>query len=114
MQVASNAKLAGSALIVVDAALTCHKLSNTREEQKVETAYKEIGGIATSLLTGMLVGVALVSMATPVGWVGAAIIGAGSAYGGRAMGEIGGNWILKSKGDFLNLKNGKILNEWCD
>ncbi len=113
MQVASNAKLAGSALVVVDAALTCHKLSNTPENKKVETAYKEVGGIFGGLLVGASIGLAVVAMATPVGWVGAVVIGSVSAYGGRAIGEAVGNVVHTSLGDVFSLKDGKILNSWC-
>lgn len=112
-QMASKAKVARAALVVLDAVLTCHKLANTAEAQKVETAYREIGGFVGSLLTGMVVGVAVASMATPVGWVGAMIISAGSAYGGKAIGEVFGEGRFKKNGDFLNLKDGKILNSWC-
>ena len=94
-------------------ALTCHKLSNTREEQKVETAYKEVGGIFGGLLVGASIGLAVVAMATPVGWVGAVVIGSVSAYGGRAIGEAVGNVVHTSSGDVFSLKDGKILNNWC-
>ncbi|WP_370262374.1 hypothetical protein [Limnobacter sp.] len=112
-QMATKAKVAGAALVVLDAALTCHKLANTAEGQKVETAYREIGGFITSLAVGAAVGVAVVSMATPVGWLGAVIISAGSAYGGKAIGEAVGNIVHTQLGDVFSLKDGKILNGWC-
>ncbi|MFN7507035.1 MAG: hypothetical protein ACK5Q1_15900, partial [Limnobacter sp.] len=113
-QVAGAAKFGGAALVLVDGALTCQKLSATPQTDKVQTAYKEIGGFAGSLLTGAAVGIAVASMATPVGWVGAIVISAGSAYGGKAVGEALLNWRFQVNGDFLNLKDGRILNRWCN
>lgn len=112
-QVAGAAKFGGAALVLVDAALTCQKLSATAPKDKVQTAYREIGGFAGSVLTGMVVGVAVVSMATPVGWLGAIVISAGAAYGGKTAGEALLNWRFQGNGDFLNLKDGRILNSWC-
>ena len=113
-QVAGAAKFGGAALVLVDAGLTCQKLSATAPEDKVQTAYKEIGGFAGSVLTGVIVGVAVVSMATPVGWVGAIVISAGSAYGGKNLGETALNSLFKTKGDLFNLKDGRLLNSWCE
>lgn len=113
-QVAGAAKSVSAALLLVDAGLTCQKLSATAPEAKVETAYREIGGFFGSLLAGAVVGAAVVSMATPVGWVGAIVISAGTAYGGRSLGEAFGNWRYSANGDFLSLQNGRLLNSWCN
>lgn len=112
-QVAGAAKFGGAALVLVDAALTCQKLSATSSEKKVQTAYTEIGGFFGSLLTGAVVGAAVVAMATPVGWVGAIVISAGTAYGGKKLGEFGVGGFYNAKGDVFNLKDGKLLNTWC-
>lgn len=100
-------------MLIVDAVLTCNKLAATEQNKKVETAYEEIGGMAGSLLVGAGVGLAIASMATPVGWLGAIIISAGKAYAGKFVGQalIGG--IHKNRGDFLDLKDGRIINSWC-
>ncbi|HEX4879619.1 MAG TPA: hypothetical protein VFV39_07230 [Limnobacter sp.] len=113
-QVAGAARVGGAALVLVDAALTCQKLSATAKEHKVETAYKEIGGFFGGLLTGAGVGLALVSMATPVGWVGAIVISAGTGYGGKAVGEALGLAALRTRGDMLHLKDERLLNRWCN
>jgi hypothetical protein len=113
-QVSGAAKAGGTALLFVDAGLTCQKLSATAPEAKVETAYREIGGFAGSVLAGMIVSVAVVSMATPVGWVGAIVISAGTAYGGKAFGEAVLGTVFNSRGDLFNLKDGRLLNSWCN
>lgn len=112
-QVASAAKFGGAALVFVDAGLTCQKLSATAPEDKLEVAYKDIGGFISSLAVGVGVGIALASMATPVGWAGAIVISSASAYGGKQIGEWGGNLLRETRGDFLNLREGRILNSWC-
>lgn len=112
-QVAGGAKTAGVALAVVDAALTCQKLSATPQQDKVSAAYKEIGGFAVSLFTGAVVGVAVTAMATPVGWVGAIIISSASAYGGKMAGELLGGSVFNLKGDIFGFKDGRLLNTWC-
>lgn len=112
-QVAGAAKFGGAALLLVDAGLTCQKLSATAPKDKVQTAYKELGGFAGSLLAGFAVGVAVTAMATPVGWVGAIVIAAGSAYGGKMGGEAGFQALFKAKGDLFRLKDGRLLNNWC-
>ncbi|MEH6999910.1 MAG: hypothetical protein V7542_16055 [Limnobacter sp.] len=112
-QVAGAAKFGGAALVLVDAALTCQKLSATSSEKKVQTAYTEIGGFTGSLLAGVAVGIAVASMATPVGWVGAIIISAGGAYGGKISGETALDALFKAKGDLFSLKDGRLLNSWC-
>jgi hypothetical protein len=113
-QVAGAAKFGGAALVLVDGALTCQKLSATPQVDKVQTAYKEIGGFAGSLLTGAAVGIAVASMATPVGWLGAIVISAGAAYGGKTGGEFFFDKILQNGGDVFDLKNGRLLNSWCN
>lgn len=52
-------------------------------------------------------------MATPVGWVGAIVISAGTAYSGKKLGEFGVSGFYDVKGDVLNLKDGRLLNSWC-
>jgi hypothetical protein len=112
-QVAGAAQVGGIALLLVDAALTCQKLSATAPEAKVETAYREIGGFLGALVTGAVVSAAVVSMATPVGWVGAIVISAGTAYGGKALGEFSTHAMFKSQGDIFKLNKGYLLNNWC-
>lgn len=112
-QVAGAAKSVSAALLLVDAGLTCQKLSATAPEAKVETAYREIGGFFGSLLAGAVVGAAVVSMATPVGWVGAIVISAGTAYGGKKFGETVLGTAFNAGGDVFNLKDGRLLNSWC-
>lgn len=113
-QVASSAKFGGYALVLVDAALTCQKLSATAEEEKVITAYKEIGGITASLMAGVAIGISLTAMATPVGWAGAIVISSLGAYGGKSAGESFAKGFYKLKGDVFELKDGKLLNKWCN
>lgn len=113
-QVASGAKTAGIALAVVDAALTCQKLSATPKADKVGTAYREIGGFTGSLMTGAGVSIWIAASVTPVGWVGALVLSGVAAYGGKSIGEAIGSWTQGQFGDWMNLKDGRVLNQWCN
>jgi hypothetical protein len=113
-QAASNAKFGGAALLLVDGALTCQKLAVTPEQLKVETAYTEVGGFYGALIVGATVGLAVTAMSTPVGWVGAIIIGSGGAFGGHKLGSIAGRLLHSEVGDLFELKNGRMLKSWCN
>ncbi|NJM32725.1 MAG: hypothetical protein HC848_07590 [Limnobacter sp.] len=112
-QLAQASKMGGIALIGVDVATTCMKLAATPEPQKVETAYREIGGFFGSLMVGGGVALSVAAMATPVGWVAAIVLTAGASYAGQELGSYLLRYYHKNNGDFFALKEGRILNDWC-
>src|SRR5690625_6922922 len=78
----------GIALSVVGLGIACHEIAHTesRDHQNdipVESGGSLIGGLAF----GLGAGIGLALMATPVGWVGALVIGAGGALTGEAAGR---------------------------
>lgn len=113
-QLASAAKVGTVALAGVDAVLICQKLIATPQEQKLQTAYSEIGGFFGALFAGAAVGAGIVAMATPVGWVAAIVITGVTSYGGKQIGEGLAHWSQTNFGDWAELKNGQVLNKWCN
>ena len=65
--------------------MACHEIASTDNVQKKnEILVESLGGLTGGVAFGFATGVTLLIMATPVGWVGALIIGiagAGFSYG---------------------------------
>ncbi|WP_111641127.1 LysM peptidoglycan-binding domain-containing protein [Marinimicrobium alkaliphilum] len=86
---AKTASRGGIALSVVGLGVACHDIASaaTRQE-KNEILVQSGGSITSGLAYAVVSGVALLLIATPVGWVGALTIGLGGAivsYGGGAV-----------------------------
>lgn len=103
---ASIAKGGGVVLTGVSLGIACDQIAqavNTREKNEVfvETAGGVVGGVIYGLASGLAVGL----MATPVGWVGGLIIGAGGAIAGLTSGAIAKKVydISGNKVDFVSM-----------
>lgn len=110
---ARNAKIGGGVLMAVDATLGCHAIMEAEEDKKVETAYREVGGFAASLLTGMAMSLVAFSMVTPAGWVAAVVIVSATNYAASQTGKAVGGQIHNRLGDIFNLKDGRLINQTC-
>jgi len=82
-RVAKYAKAGGVVLAGVGLGLACNEIANTDDRQKKnEILVEAMGGLAG----GLAVGTAIVLMFTPVGWIGALIVGASTAIASIASG----------------------------
>ncbi len=89
-QLSRAASKGGVALSVVGLGIACHQIANAQSQQeKNEILVESVGGLLGGVAYGAGVTVAVILMATPVGWVAALAIGVGSvaaSYGGsRAL-----------------------------
>lgn len=88
-KIASNG---GVALSVVGLGLACQQIAHTdSQREKNEILVGSAGGLAGGVLYGLTATAAIAIMATPVGWVGALIIGVGGALAGVAGSKITGH-----------------------
>jgi len=88
-KISKYASRGGIILTGVSLAATCHQISNTPDPvERSKIAVEAIAGTATGVLTGIAVGVFLVS--NPVGWGVAVAIGVGSAATGYFAGQAAG------------------------
>ena len=70
----------GVVLSVAGLGGTCYEIANTDNTQKKnEILVESLGGVAGGVVYGVAATAAIIIMATPVGWVGALVIGAGGA-----------------------------------
>lgn len=78
----------GIALSVVGLGIACHEIAHTESRDHQNDILVESGGsLIGGLAFGFGAGIGLALMATPVGWVGALVIGAGGALTGYAAGR---------------------------
>ena len=86
----SLAKIAsrgGVVLSVVGLGVACHEIASTNNVQKKnEILVESLGGFTGGMLYGGATTLAVLLMATPVGWVGALVIGAGGVLAGTLTG----------------------------
>jgi len=79
----------GVVLSAVGIGFACNEIANTDDKQKKnEILVEALGGLAG----GLAIGAAIVVMASPVGWIGALVVGASTAIAGFASGK--GSQIL--------------------
>lgn len=82
----------GVALSVVGLGVACHQIAHTdSQREKNEILVESVGGLAGGVLYGLAATIGVALMATPVGWVGALVIGVGGAVAGVAGGKITGH-----------------------
>lgn len=85
-QVASRG---GVALSVVGLGIACHEIAQTDDvEKKNEILVESVGGLIGGAAFGLAATVAILIMATPVGWVGALAIGGAGALAGYGGGRV--------------------------
>lgn len=81
----------GVALSVVGLGVACHQIAHTDSQRKKnEILVESAGGVVGGIVYGIGAGLAVARMATPVGWVGALVIGVGGAAAGFASGKVAG------------------------
>lgn len=87
---ASVAKAGGVALTAVSLSVACHQIGQaSTQKEKNEILVESSAGLIGGLVFGLSASAAVLIMATPVGWVGAFAIGAGSALSGYTSGKLG-------------------------
>ena len=87
-RLAKYASHGGVLLSGVGLTLACNDIANTNDMQKKnEILVENVGGVIGGAAFGFAAGIAIVVMATPVGWVAALIIGVGGAVAGYAAGK---------------------------
>ena len=87
-RLAKYASRGGVALSVVGLGIACNDIANTNDmQEKNEILVESVGGLAGGALFGLGAGVAILMMATPVGWAAALVIGVGGAVAGYAAGK---------------------------
>lgn len=79
----------GVVLSVAGLGIACHEIAHTESrDRQNEILVESAGSVAGGLLYALGAGIALTVIATPVGWVGALVVGAGGAasgYGGSIL-----------------------------
>lgn len=79
----------GIALSVVGLGVACHQIAQTDNQQKKnEILVESLGGLMGGLAYGVAATLTVGLMVTPVGWVGALLIGAGGAVVGHGTGKV--------------------------
>ena len=79
----------GVVLSVVGLGIACYDIANTNDIQKKnEILVESVGGLAGGAFFGFGAGVAILMMATPVGWVAALVVGVSGVVGGYASGKV--------------------------
>lgn len=93
-QVAKMSKLSklasgsGFALSFVGLGIACNQISNTNDVQvKNEILFESFGSFFGGVAYGGAATLGIIIMGTPIGWVGALVIGAGSVLVGMAAGD---------------------------
>lgn len=91
-RIAKAASHGGVVLSVVGLGITCHEIANAKsQKEKNEILVEGAGGLLSGMFYGVATGIGIALMATPVGWVGALVIGVGSVavgYGGSKGAKI--------------------------
>lgn len=78
----------GIALSVVGLGVACHQIAQTENQhQKNEVLVESLGGLMGGIVYGVGATVTVALMATPVGWIGALVIGIGGAAAGYYTGK---------------------------
>jgi len=96
----------GVLLSVAGLGVSCYAIANTDEKtKKNEILVESLGGLAGGLVYGAAATLTIVIMATPVGWVGALVIGIGGALTGAGTGYAAKNWYTTNgnKIDFARI-----------
>jgi hypothetical protein len=113
-----NAKHIGTAASVATVAQTGYKFFATerpeeRREVLVVAGFQATGGLAGAKAAGAVV--AVVAMATPVGWVTVLAVGTVGAVGGSLAGERIGKWINEAEFfDPLGRRLEGFVTDWPD
>ena len=109
-------KIASRGGIVLSAAglgLACYNIANTdNSNKKNEILVESLGALAGGAAYGIIAGVSLLLMATPVGWVAALVIGIGSVVAGAYAGNYAKN-LYNTNFKKVNLSSSMGVTQWC-
>ena len=87
-KIAKYASKGGAILTLAGLGLACNEIANTDNQlNKNHILVESIGGVLGGVAYGIGATIAIVIMATPVGWVAALVIGAGSVAASLAAGQ---------------------------
>lgn len=87
----------GVVLSVAGLGVACHDIADTSDARKKnEILFESLGGFFGGVAYGAAATAAVLAMATPVGWVGALVIGVGGALTGAAAGYGARYWYTAS------------------
>lgn len=103
----------GIVLSVAGLGVACHQIANTANTQeKNEILVESMGGFAGGLAYGAAASLVIMIMATPVGWVGALVIGIGGAAISYGTGQASKK-LYTTYGSHINLANISNVNNVC-
>jgi len=103
----------GVVLSIAGLGVSCYQIANTEDKaKKNEILAESLGGIAGGLVYGAAATLAIVIMATPVGWVGALVIGIGGALTGAGTGYAAKKWYTTS-GTNVDFTKITKVNQLC-
>jgi len=118
-QVAKMSKLSrvasggGFVLSIAGLGIACNQIANTSDVQvKNEIFVESVGGFAGGLIYATSATLVLAIMATPVGWVGALIIGVGGGLAGIGAGY-GAKTLYTTRGNKIDLTKITKVNQLC-
>jgi len=87
-KMAKYASKGGAILTVAGLGLACNEIANTKNQlKKNHILVESVGGVLGGVAYGIGATIAIVIMATPVGWVAALVIGAGSVAASLTAGQ---------------------------
>ena len=87
----------GFVLSAASLGVSCYNIAGTDDRhQKNEILVESVGALGGGLIYGGVATLTIVLMATPVGWIGALVIGIGGALTGTAAG-MGSKYLYNSK-----------------
>lgn len=103
----------GVVLSVAGLGVACYGIANADDKQKKnEILFEALGGFTGGLAYGGAATIAVALMATPVGWVGALVIGIGGAVSGFAAGY-GAKYWYSTRGNSIDFANITKVDQLC-
>lgn len=103
----------GIVLSIAGLGVACHEIASTNDKkQKNEILFEALGGLAGGLAYGGAATIAIALMATPVGWVGALVIGVGGAMTGMATGH-GAKYWYTTRGESIDFATITKVDQLC-
>jgi len=111
--ISKYASRGGVVLSAVGLGLSCYSIANTDDRHKKnEILVESMGALGGGLVYGGVATLTIVLMATPVGWLGALVIGIGGALTGTAAG-IGTKHLYDSKFKHVDVARITKVDQVC-
>jgi len=108
-KLAKYASHGGVVLTIAGLGLACNDIANTNDvQEKNEILVESLGGV----FGGVLAGAAIMVMFTPVGWVGALVVGVGGAVGGYGIGK-GASTMYDTFGNKIDIASATGVSGLC-